>query len=141
MSKSIKPEELQKSIFANVLNYYIFRISREDAVILEGNIQMEMAVHNSFHYRREMLTKLANRECIVRVCSEGRVLSAMKAKTLDFIPIPRKKINQILNTEAIIPYEKEAKRKEEKPSILSIGKAVSLKDIMASQSSGREQVI
>lgn len=94
-------EELQKAIFANVLNYYVFRISREDAVILEGNIQMEMAVHNSFHARREMLTKLANRECVVRVSSYGKVLTAMKARTIDFEPVPKRKLNQILNTKQI----------------------------------------
>ena len=57
---------------------------------------MEMAVHNSFHARREMLTKLANRECVVRVSSYGKVLTAMKARTVDFEPVPKRKINQIV---------------------------------------------
>ena len=60
-------EDLQKSIFANVLNYYIFRVSRSDAQILESNIQMEVAVHNSFIVRMKILTELSNRECILRV--------------------------------------------------------------------------
>ena len=64
-------EDLQKAIFANVLNYYIFRVSRVDAQMLESNIQMEVAVHNSFMVRMKILTELANRECILRV-SSGR---------------------------------------------------------------------
>ena len=144
-------EELQKAIFANVLNYYVFRISREDAVILEGNIQMEMAVHNSFHARREMLTKLANRECVVRVSSYGKVLTAMKARTVDFEPVPKRKINQILNTKQIYLKPQNNKNQEwdstaselEKAksngfSGFGIGSAISLKSLMGSQSSGRE---
>ena len=144
-------EELQKAIFANALNYYVFRISREDAVILEGNIQMEMAVHNSFHARREMLTKLANRECVVRVSSYGKVLTAMKARTVDFEPVPKRKINQILNTKQIYLKPQNNKNQEwdstaselEKAksngfSGFGIGSAISLKSLMGSQSSGRE---
>ncbi len=144
-------EELQKAIFANVLNYYVFRISREDAVILEGNIQMEMAVHNSFHARREMLTKLANRECVVRVSSYGKVLTAIKARTVDFEPVPKRKINQILNTKQIYlkPQNNQGQKWDSTVSGLEetksngfsgfgIGSAISLKSLMGSQSSGRE---
>lgn len=149
-------EELQKAIFANVLNYYVFRIPREDAVILEGNIQMEMAVHNSFHARREMLTKLANRECVVRVSSYGKVLTAMKARTIDFEPVPKRKLNQILNTKQIYlrPQDKghqewdstkqtEGRTLPEETKLdgisgFGIGNAISLKALMGSQSSGRE---
>lgn len=153
-------EGLQKAIFANVLNYYVFRVSREDAIILEGNIQMEMAVHNAFHSRREMITKLANRECIVRVSSYGKVLSAMKARTIDFTPIPRQKVSQILNTKHIYLKEEDRIRSEilernsyqeeilgenkEEPKIkkgFSIGKSISLSAIMNGQSTGREQFI
>ena len=148
-------EELQKAIFANALNYYVFRISREDAVILEGNIQMEMAVHNSFHARREMLTKLANRECVVRVSSYGKVLTAMKARTVDFEPVPKRKINQILNTKQIYLKPRNNKNQDWNNtakgaiselgetklngfSSFGIGSAISLKSLMGSQSSGRE---
>jgi len=146
-------EELQKAIFANVLNYYVFRISREDAVILEGNIQMEMAVHNSFHARREMLTKLANRECVVRVSSYGKVLTAMKARTIDFESVPKRKMNQILNTKQIYLKPQNSKKQEgnsrqnekeinlleeTKMNYFGIGNAISLKALMGSQSSGRE---
>ena len=148
-------EELQKAIFANALNYYVFRISREDAVILEGNIQMEMAVHNSFHARREMLTKLANRECVVRVSSYGKVLTAMKARTVDFEPVPKRKINQILNTKQIYLKPQNNKNQDWNNtakgaiselgetklngfSSFGIGSAISLKSLMGSQSSGRE---
>lgn len=65
-------EELQKAIFANVLNYYIFRVSRADAQILESNIQMEVAVHDSYRIRMKILTELENRECILRLSSRGK---------------------------------------------------------------------
>ncbi len=153
--ETIGTTELQKAIFANALNYYVFRISREDAVILEGNIQMEMAVHNSFHARREMLTKLANRECVVRVSSYGKVLTAMKARTVDFEPVPKRKINQILNTKQIYLKPQNNKNQDWNNtakgaiselgetklngfSSFGIGSAISLKSLMGSQSSGRE---
>lgn len=60
-------EDLRKSIFANVINYYIFRVARSDAQILESNLQMEVAVRNSFIVRMKILTELNNRECILRV--------------------------------------------------------------------------
>ena len=36
-------EDIQKAIFANVVNYYTFRVAREDAVFLSRNMQMEVA--------------------------------------------------------------------------------------------------
>lgn len=132
-------EELQKSIFSNVLNYYIFRVSRADAQILESNIQMEVAVHNSFIVRMKILTELANRECILRVSSNGKVLPAFKGKTLDFVSFPRQKKSQILKTDLI---EKNCckMKKEQKKIDFHINSKVNLKDILSSQSTGRRKV-
>lgn len=47
---------------------------------------MEVAVRNAYRIRLKMLTELKNRECIVRVSSNGVPLPAFKAKTLDFTP-------------------------------------------------------
>lgn len=60
-------EDIQKAIFSNVVNYYTFRVSREDAIILSKNMLMELAVHDSHFAKVKMLSELANRECIVRV--------------------------------------------------------------------------
>ncbi len=66
-------EDLRKSIFANVLNYYVFRVSKSDALLLENNLQMEVAVHNSYKVRLKLLTELKNRECIVRISHNRRI--------------------------------------------------------------------
>lgn len=60
-------ENLQKSIFTNMVNYFVFRVSRTDAMILEKNMQMEVAVKNSISIRLKMLSELNDRECIVRL--------------------------------------------------------------------------
>ena len=128
-------EELQKAIFSNVSNYFVFRVSREDAVVLSGNLQMEVAVHNSYFAKTRMLMELANRECIVKVSSNGRVLPAFKAKTLDFIPIPSKRKDfskKMENNKITLKLP----RKEN----FNINPNINLKDIMASQSSGRKRV-
>lgn len=64
-------EGLQKAIFSNVVNYFIFRVSRLDAMILDKNIQMEVAVKNWVSIRIKMLSELSDRECIVRVGNNG----------------------------------------------------------------------
>lgn len=131
-------EELQKAIFANVINYYIFRVSRADAQSLESNIQMEVAVHNSYILRMKILTELANRECILRVSSRGKVLPAFKGKTLDFVPVPRQTKNQIIQNDLILKRQKAQKIK--KKIDFSMGKTVSLREIMSAQSTGRKKV-
>ena len=83
--------ELQKAIFTNVVNYFIFRVSKADAVLLEGNMQMEVAVRNSIVTRVKMLTELNDRECIVRIGKDGRLLSGFKGRTLDFVSLQKKK--------------------------------------------------
>lgn len=132
-------EDLQKAIFANVINYYIFRVARADAQILESNIQMEVAVHNSYILRMKILTELANQECILRVSSNGTVLPAVKGKTLDFIAIPRQNKSQILNTNLIVKNENKFPKSKKKVNF-KIDKAINLKDILNSQSTGRRKI-
>ncbi len=132
-------EELQKSIFANVLNYYIFRVARADAQVLESNIQMEVAVNNSYRLRMKILTELANRECILRVSSNGKVLPAFKGRTLDFEPVPRVNKSQILNTN--LSTQKKGNLPISKKKIgFCINHTLNLKDLMSSQSTGRKKV-
>lgn len=101
-------EELQNAIFSNVINYFIFRVSRLDAMLLEKNMQMEVAVRNSIAVRLKMLSELNDRECVVRVGKNGRMLTSFKGETLDFVAVPRRKeiaqrnirrrVNQHLNS-------------------------------------------
>lgn len=134
-------QSLQKGIFANVVNYYIFRISKEDARILDGNIRMDIPVKNSAITRFKILTELKNRECIVRIGAQERVYPAFQAKTLDFYPLPQR-VNQILTTDFL--YENEGENDANKNAkseeiSFSIGETISLKDIMQSQSTARRR--
>ncbi len=128
-------EDIQKAIFANVVNYYTFRVSREDAVFLSRNMQMEVAVHDSFFAKIKILTELANRECVLRVSSQGKVLPAFKAKTLNVVSVPRKKEMQ-LNKGAIDEDIKKSTKKK-----FLIDATIDIKEIMKSQSTGRRRLV
>ena len=113
-------DNLRNAIFANVENFYVFRVSKSDAITLESNMHMNVAVRNSYKVKLKLLTELKNRECIVRISSNGTELPAFKAKTIDFEPVPRKHTNQILRTNPLVsktlPY---AQNKPAEPSLTS----------------------
>ena len=126
-------ENLQKAIFTNVVNYFIFRVSKMDAITLEKNMQMEVAVRNSIFTRLKLLSELNDRECIVRIGKMGRMLSAFKGKTLDFIPVPRKK-SSLKKNNIIKTKENKTKKK------FDINTKSTLKDMMSKQSTSRKRV-
>lgn len=80
-------KELQDTIFANVVNYYIFRVSRRDAITLSSNISMKLSRDDNEDSRISMLINLGDRECVVRLGSRGVLLPAFKGRTVDFVPI------------------------------------------------------
>lgn len=127
-------KELKDAIFSNVMNYYAFRISREDAVMINGSMQMEMAVKNSYHNRIKLLTELPNRDCIVRISKEGKLIPAFRTRTLDFTPIPRKH-KQITTTNRENKLKIELEKTEFK-----LGKAIDIGKIMSSQSTSRRKM-
>ena len=124
-------KDLQNAIFTNVVNYFVFRVSKMDAIILERNMQMEMAVKNAVSARIKMLSELNDRECIARVGKDGRMMSAFKGRTLDFEPVPREKIGSKKNTSS------QAKTEIQKKTF-SIETQNTLKSIMQKQSTARE---
>ena len=128
-------EDLQKAIFSNVVNYYTFRVSREDAIILSRNMLMELAIHDSHFSKVKMLSELSNRECVVRVGRFGKIVPAFKTKTLDLISYPRKKEDEKTNNINNIENKKVIQNK------FSIGNNISLKEIMQSQSTGRRKTV
>lgn len=79
-------KELQNAIFANVVNYYVFRVSRRDATLLSSNISMKLSCDDNDENRISMLINLGDRECVVRIGSCGVLLPAFKARTVDFVP-------------------------------------------------------
>lgn len=86
-------KDLQAAIFANVYNYYTFKVSEEDARALEGNLNIELPKElvESEHkkglkesdVRIKIMTELHPRECLVRILANGQVVPAVKARTLD----------------------------------------------------------
>ena len=82
-------ENLKNSIFANVINYYIFRVSKLDANILVDNFNIKIPLNNTREEKIKLLTELNNRECIARIDTNGILLPAFKATTLNYNSIPR----------------------------------------------------
>ncbi len=125
---------LKNSIFANVVNYYIFRVSKLDANILVDNFNMNIPLDNTRERKIKLLTELNNRECIVRIDSNGKILSAFKGSTLNYNSIPRVKNNiQMHHSINNTNLEKEKCK-------FTIGSNVNLKDILIANSSSRKVV-
>ncbi len=93
---------LQDAIFTNVSNYYVFRVSEEDAKALEGNLTIEIPKEillaekdkgsNESQVRVRMLTNLNARECLIRLSSMGKILPCVNARTMDSYVAPIEKI-------------------------------------------------
>ena len=91
-------KSLQDAIFANTSNYYVFRVSEEDARALEGNLTIELPKETLLEgkevgnkeqeIRTRILTSLNVRECLLRLSSDGQILPGIKARTMDFTPAP-----------------------------------------------------
>lgn len=125
-------ENIKDAIFANVINYYIFRVSKMDAINLVDNFNMKIPLDDSKEQKVKIISELNNRECIVRVSSNDVLLPAFKASTLDYQSIPRIKRERMKVIDGISSEENSAKKK------FSIGTGVSLKDILISNSSSRK---
>ena len=92
-------KDIRDAIFANVANYYVFKVSEEDARSLEGNLTIDLPKEtllegkevgsDETEIRVRILTSLNTRECVLRLSSEGNILPAVKARTMDFTPAPQ----------------------------------------------------
>ena len=128
-------EELKNSIFANVINYYIFRVSKLDASILVDSLNIKIPMDDSREGKLKLLTELENRECIARIDSNGILLPAFKAHTLDYTSIPSIDIKQELSS------NNETTKQSSKTSIkFNASTNISLKDILISNSSSRKEI-
>ncbi len=91
-------QNLQAAIFTNVYNYYVFKVSEEDARALEGNLNIEIPKEilqgekekglKQSDVRVQMLTTLHPRECFLRLSAGGQLLPCVKARTLDVTAAP-----------------------------------------------------
>lgn len=86
-------QEVRDAILSNVVNYYIFRVSEEDAKQLEGNIVIDLPDEivekgiakgqKESDIKIGMFTALSSRECFVRIMANGQLMPAIRARTLD----------------------------------------------------------
>jgi energy-coupling factor transporter ATP-binding protein EcfA2 len=86
-------KSLRDAILSNVLNYYIFRVSEEDARALEANLtidipkevllQMAQRGLKEGDVRTKLMTELHPRECLARLTAHGQILPAVRAHTVD----------------------------------------------------------
>ena len=127
-------ESLKESIFANVVNYYIFRVSKLDANILVDNFNMKIPLDDTRDRKIKLLTELNNRECIVRLDSNGILLPAFKGVTLNYTSIPR--IKRTINNNKINNTNNLNKSKTN----FSLNSNASLKDILISNSTNKKDV-
>ena len=76
---------LRAAIFANTVNYFLFRTSRADAELLVKNLDCKLVGEKSQEDRINFLAGLHNRECAVRIQTAGRVYPVFRARTMDLV--------------------------------------------------------
>lgn len=86
-------KSLKDAIYSNVYNYYVFRVSEEDAEGLVGNLNIDIPkeIIEEEHkkgikedvVKKRFMTELHPRECLVRVSANGQIVPVFKARTLD----------------------------------------------------------
>lgn len=126
-------DSLKDAVLANILNYYIFRVSRLDATMLVDNLDIKIPSDNEKETKIKLLSSLNNRECIVRVSNRDALIPAFKARTLDFTSIPRvrKKISVSNINNDVTDCKKESNFN------FQISNSISLNDILSKNSTSR----
>lgn len=88
---------LKDAIFANVINYFLFRLSQNDARLIVDNLSIKIpqlsqkTLAEQKEEKINLLSNLNNRECIVRISINNKLIPSFKAKTTDYISNPRLK--------------------------------------------------
>ena len=95
---------------------------------------MKIPLDDSKDRKIKLLTELNNRECIVRIDSNGVLLPAFKGITLDYTSIPRIKRTITNNNTNINSKDNSNKSKTN----FSLNSNVSLKDILISNSTSKK---
>lgn len=98
-------KDLQDAILTNVSNYYVFRVSEEDARALEGNLTIELPKelmleekeigNKEQELRVRILTSLNSRECLLRLSANGQILPGIKGKTMDFVGVSAPRVAEL----------------------------------------------
>jgi hypothetical protein len=106
-------KDLRDAIFANVFNYYTFKVSQEDARALEGNLNIELPkelIENEHSkgvkesdIKIKIMTELHPRECLLRLLTNGQIAPAIKARTMDAPVVTARKVEDLKRAEQILP--------------------------------------
>ncbi len=80
-------DNLKNSIFANVKNYYVFRVSIKDAEELKNHLEMNIEEEKKV----KLLSNLKDRESVIRLGKNGTLYPALKAKTCFLKAVPYQK--------------------------------------------------
>lgn len=125
--------DLQAAVFANVTNYYLFRVSRSDANLLARNLDLTLK-NSDTDAEAKFLSSLNLRECVARLSFQDKLQPAFKAKTLDFIPPP-----YVSPTESI-PETTAVEVKNVREFHFSSTASLSLEDLMQENTTNRKNL-
>lgn len=95
---------LQNAIFSNVVNYFSFRISRLDATLLSDMLEMELVKENTKEKKIQLLTELADRECVIRIQNHGELVPAFLGRTIDFEKKEKQDRKEINNSPSTVEH-------------------------------------
>lgn len=117
-------KDLRDAIFANTFNYYVFKVSQEDAEALEGNLNIELPQGSELEgakakdYRIRLMTEQSPRECLLRLMSKGQVSTCIKGRTVEI----QKTYEQAVHPEDLrpAPAEKLPTRFDEKTASTTV---------------------
>lgn len=118
-------ESLRQAIFANVINYYIFRIAKNDANLIVHNFEMKIPLSDTIEQKIKTLTGLQNRECVIRLSANDQLIPAFKATTLDFVPKPRIR-KDTLNSEEKDRIQESERYHDSEPKSIKLDMATSM---------------
>ena len=96
---------------------------------------MKLAREDSEENRISMLVNLGDRECVVRLGNCGVMLPAFKGKTVDFVPIKKKKETKIVKP---VPKSKVTITPPKKK--FEITPSIKMTEILLEQSSSRRNM-
>lgn len=125
-------DKLKEAIFANIINYYIFRVSRMDANLLVDNLDIKIPIEDTKETKIKLLSNLNNRECIVRVSNNDILIPSFKASTVNFTSIPR-----VIKEKDIKPSIPKIENKAPKANF-TITNNINLSDILKLNSTNRK---
>ncbi|MBR3256415.1 DUF87 domain-containing protein [Candidatus Saccharibacteria bacterium] len=78
---------LQNSVFANVVNYYLFRLSRLEATLLADCLDFKISTDETRNSKIKILSELDSRKCMTRISINGKLFPAFRANTPNFVPL------------------------------------------------------